>query len=91
MYPKFRARHSRSQILCNGKSNVLPLNIDVGNYVMMGTKSKRNQNFQANCNEPMRVVEAEHYLAFVIKDLDNVPLFMAHAHRITLYPVSSRA
>lgn len=69
----------------------MPVNIDVGDYVMVLVSAKRNHKLQSKMRGLMRVVKAKNDLVFVVGDLSNVRTSLSHPQRIVSYPVPDRA
>lgn len=66
-----RMNRTRAQKWQNAKTNVLPLNITVGDYVMIRTHAKREHKLQFRWRGPMLVKDAKSSLVFIVQDLVN--------------------
>lgn len=80
----------RRQRIHNAQTNVLPLSIDIENYVMIRMHSKRDPKLQSKWRGPMRVVEANYNLVLVVEDILNARKTTVHAQHMQPYPVTHR-
>lgn len=85
------ANRSRALKWHNAKTNVTPLNINIGDYVMIRTHAHRNHKLESKWRGPMLVVEAKSTLVFVVKDINNGSQQTVHAQRMIPYPISRNA
>lgn len=82
--------HTKTQQLHNAQTSVLPVNIVVGDFVLVIVSAKQGHKLQRKWNEPMRVVEAKLHLLFVVKDINSSQKMRAHVQRLIPYPVSPK-
>lgn len=84
-----KARCTSAQVIRNAKTNVLPLNINIGGYVTMRVCSKCTQKLQPKWKVPMRVIKAKGDLLFLLEDLNDARNRKAHAQRLVPYPLTT--
>lgn len=85
---KNTANRTRAQKWYNAKTNVLPLNIAIGDYEMIRTHAKREHKLQSKWRGLMLVKEARASLVFVVEDLINAKQFNVHAQRMLIHPIN---
>lgn len=90
VFKRNQTRRTRAQLIHNAKTNVLPLNIDIGDYVMVRVSVKGNHKLQSKWKGPMRVIEARSDLVFVLEDINDARTLTAHAQRLVPYPITTR-
>lgn len=64
------------------RTHVLPLNINVGDYVIIHSDIRKEQKVQTRRRRPMRVREAKSALVLIVKDLVNSQQLKEHARCI---------
>lgn len=74
----------------NAKTKVLPLNINIGDFVMVRVNAKRGHKLQTKWKGPMQVTETKSHLLFVVEDINRQYKMIAHAQRLIPYPVTSK-
>lgn len=77
---------SQAQNTHNAKTNVLPINIDIGDYVMVPTHTKPSHKLQAMWRGPMKVVKSKSNLEFTIENIVSHQHHVVHAQRTISYP-----
>lgn len=83
-------RRQLARRLHDAKTNKLPLNINVGDYVLVLAHAKRSQELGAKWHGPMHVQKTKSNLLFSVQDIVNKKHLTIHAQSITPYPVSER-
>lgn len=83
-------RGTHAKQLHNTKTNVLPVNIVVGDHVMVRAHASRTHKLQTKSRGLMIVKEAKSSLMFVVEDVVSGELHTIHAQRMMLYPVTQR-
>lgn len=83
-------RRTQSQKLHNAKTHILPINIELADYVMIRTHAKREQKLQARWHGPMRVVASKSDLVFEVESIVDGSKSVLHAQRMVPYPVTPR-
>lgn len=86
-----KASHTQAQQIHNAKRNLLPLNINIGAYVAGCVSSKHNHKFQYKWKGSRRLTEANSDLVFVLEDTNDARTLTAHAKRLVLYRITTRA
>lgn len=79
---------TRAQQIHNARTKVLPLNIYVGDFVMVRVSTKRGHKLETKWKGPMRVVETKSSLLFVVEDINSSHRITAHAQRLVPYPIT---
>lgn len=74
----------------NAKTNVVPINFEVRDYVMIRAHAKRSHKLQARWRGPMRVTYAKSHLVFEVENLNDGSKLVAHAQRMLPYPAARR-
>lgn len=80
---------SRALRCHNAKTNVTPLNINVGDHLMIRTHAQRDHKLQSKWRGPMLVNEAKSALVFTVEDLSNAKQQTVHAQRMLPYTIST--
>lgn len=63
----------------------LPLSVNLGDFVLVDLKM--GHKLQIKCKRPMRVTETKLCLHFVVEEIYSQQKMIAHAQRLTQYPV----
>lgn len=82
-------RSTRARLVHNAKTNILPLNIEVGDYVLIRTHAMRNHKLQAKWRRPMKIFEANSSLAFIVESIVDKSRMNVDAQHILPYPIST--
>lgn len=83
-------RCTSAQKIHNASTNVLPLNICVGDHVMSQSHAHKSHKVQTMWRDLMRVDEAKSSLVFVVEDLINDEQLVVHAKRMLRYRITKR-
>lgn len=62
---------TRAQRQHNAEANAQPLNVSIGNYVMVRTDAKHEHKLQAQWHGSILIKEAKSNLVFIAEDLIN--------------------
>lgn len=81
-------RRSRAQQVHNDRTNVLPISIEIGDYVMIHTHAKRNHKLKSLWRGPMKVVDSKSSLSFAVEDITTRQCVTVHAQRMVSYPAT---
>lgn len=84
-----RLRGNRAQNMHSAKTNVLPLNIDIGDYVIVRMHYKMAYRLLWKCRTAMRVKEAKSNLVYVVEYLTNAHQQTLHVQKMITYPVTN--
>lgn len=71
-----------AQQLHSAKTNFLPLNIIVGDNVVVQVSARKEHKLQTKCHEPMRVNKARSSLVLVVEEVINGELVTMHAQQM---------
>lgn len=74
--------HTKAQQLHNARTNVLPVNIVVGDFLMVRVNAKQGHKPQMKWKGPMRVVEAKSHFLFVLEGIARSKKLTARAQRV---------
>lgn len=74
----------------NAKTQVLPLNINIGDFVMVNVSSRRKQKLQTKWKGLMRVRKPKLHLLFVVEDINHQHKMTAHAQRLVPYSLTNK-
>lgn len=87
-----RKEHKRtqSQTMYNAKTNVLPVNFEVGDYVMIRTHAKRSHKFRPQWRGPMNVTDAKSHLIVDVENLNDGSKLDTQAQRMLPFPATRR-
>lgn len=81
-------QRTRAQKIHNARTSVTPLNIAVGDYVMIRAHARKEHKLQTKWRGPMLVKETKSPLLFVVEDITNAQHLTVHAQRMVPYPVT---
>lgn len=82
---------ARAQKLHNAKKIVYPLEITIGDNVMIRTHAMKGRKRQPQRRSLMRVVEARSDLVFVVENINDSGRHRLHARRVVPYPVKKQS
>lgn len=80
----------QAQMIHNAKKDVLPINVEVGDYVMIRTSAERSHMLQAQWRGPMKIRNAKSHLVFEVENINDGSKFVVHEQRLLLYTATQR-